>query len=126
MKHIPGAIIAVFIFAWMTFLGTQLINGQQAEEAADSYTADICKEISESNFAPSVIDACGAQAKSNDYIMTIKLYDENGSVNTYTYTSATNLAAAGEYTMAAIQMEYTYKIPILNISKTHTVRNIVR
>ncbi len=126
MKHIPGAILAVFIFAWMTFLGTQLINGQQAEEAADSYTADICREISESNFAPFVINACGSQAESNGYIMTIKLYDESGGVSTHTYDGSADPAAAGEYTMAVIQMDYTYRIPILNISSTHTVRNIVR
>lgn len=127
MRHIPGAILAVFIFAWLTFLGADLVKGQQSISVADSYLADICKEISESNFSPEVIDACGTQANENGYDMTITLYSESGTKATYSYADGANHAGApDEYLLAEIQLDYDYKVPFLQINKQHTVRGTVK
>ena len=127
MKHIPGTILAVCIFAWMAFLGVDLIKGQQSSSAADSYLSDVCKEVSESNFSSTVIDSCGTQAESNGYDMTITLYSESGGKNTYSYADgAAHVNTSDEFVMAEIRMNYDYQIPILGINKTHSVRGTAK
>ena len=127
MKQVGEIILCVFVFAWLTYLGVDLINGQQAATAAETYKSDIVKEISESNFSADVINACGVQACQNGYTMEITLYDEDGGKNTYSYTDGTNQLSSSEHiVMAEVLLDYKYSIPILNIEKEHTRRGYIR
>lgn len=127
MKHIPGMILAVCIFAWMTFLASDFIKAQQTVSAADSYIADVSKEISESDFSPTVINACGVQAKTSGYVLKITLYSKSGTKVTYSFADgAKHVTTPDEYVMAQLQLEYNYKIPTVGISNTHTLRDIAK
>ncbi len=127
MKHIAGVIIAVIIFAWVTYLGIDIANGQQALNTASDYAADVCKEISESNFSPAIINACGSQAAANGYVMKITLYDDDGNKQSYSYAGGgSQVTAAKDIVMAEIKLDYSYTIPVLNISKPRTLRTAVR
>lgn len=127
MKHIPGAILAVCIFAWMTFLSSDFIKAQQTVSAADSYISDISKEISESDFSPTVINACGTQAKTNGYALKITLYSKSGNKVSYSFADgAEHVTAPDEYVLALLQLDYNYQIPTVGISNTHSLREVIK
>lgn len=110
MSQIIKTYLSVFLLAVMVLVGVSLIGADTGVSNARAYHDACVKQIEESNMSQSVIDSCKSNAATLGYTVT-----------TNNITDDRNKVVAVE-----INTDYTYKVPILGISTTHSLRNIAR
>lgn len=110
MSQIIKVYLSIFMLAVMVLLGVSLIGADTGVSNARAYHDSCVKQIEESNMSQSVIDSCKNNAATLGYTVT-----------TQNITDDRNKVIAVE-----VKTDYTYKVPILGISKTHSLRNIAR
>ncbi|MBD5556847.1 MAG: hypothetical protein HDQ95_16280 [Roseburia sp.] len=111
MKHIIGAFGTLIVLVLNIFICIAVSNASSRAAAAREYKADVIAEIENSNFNPSVINSCIAQADAEGYTLQITpcTYDEDGCMQT-----------------AEVILSYSYELPIFGISETKSTRGIAR
>ena len=102
--------LSVFILAVTVLVCVSLVGADTGVSNARAYHDSCIKQIEESNMSQTVIDSCKSNAATLGYTVT-----------TNNVTDDRNKVVAVE-----VVTDYTYKIPILGISKTHSLRNIAR
>lgn len=102
--------LALFIFTIFTLIALGCISADTNVANARTYHNSVVKEIEESNMSQTVIDSCKSNASTLGYV-----------VNTTNIVNDKNKVIAVE-----VELEYTYKISILNVLSPHTLRNVAR
>ena len=102
--------LSVFILAVTVLLCISLIGADTGVSNARAYHDSCVRQIEESNMSQSVIDSCKSNASTLGYTVT-----------TRNISHEKNKVVAVE-----VITDYKYKIPILGIESTHSLRNIAR
>lgn len=102
--------LSVFILAVTVLLCISLIGADTGVSNAREYHDSCVRQIEESNMSQSVIDSCKSNASTLGYTVTTRnISDESNKV-----------------VAVEVITDYKYKIPILGIESTHSLRNIAR
>lgn len=105
--------VGIFILLLSVFAMAGVMSATIDAGNARDFHASVIAEIEDSNFAPSVIQACQAQAQSAGYELLI---DGNSIVRD----------ADGKPTLMEIILKYQYKIDIFGIVSTQQIRGFAR
>lgn len=107
-------VIKTYLGLFLTFIGVFVCVGITSacisSSNAVSFHADIIKEVEESNFAPSVMQACIESAESAGYKLEILPIQD----------------ASGRTVMAEVILDYEYNIPFLGVFTEHEKRGFAR
>lgn len=123
MSQIIKTFIGTFFILLLIFLGTGIISAQIDVSNAQNYKADVVAEIENSNYSPSVINACIRQAKSSSYKLSVKVYAREKAAVTYTEPAVMDTDGVE---MAEVVLTYPYTITFLNSITEHSVRGYTR
>lgn len=124
MPLIIKSFLGVFFFILVVFLGIGMIQYQTDVNRAVYYKQDMMEELQNSNFAPSVINACIAAGKENHYEDSIDVSLKDGSQNTY--TSECMAAKALDVTSAYVTVTYKSRLPFLGLETSNCLRGFAR
>lgn len=108
MNTVIKAIASVFVFGFITYLGSGFINAQVDASTANSFMVSAKSEIADANLSGNVIEAVKSQAAENGYQMESKVYEKDG-----------------EPECVQLTMTYKYQIPILGVKNEHIIRGYV-
>ncbi len=110
MEQVIKSYLGIFLIFMGLFVSTGIISASVSASNAVSFHADVIKEVEDSNFAPSVINACLDSAQSAGYKLTVTpIHDADGNT-----------------TMAEVILDYEYNIPFLNLFTEHEKRGFAR
>lgn len=101
------------LFVMLIFLtgGTGLISASIDAKRADDFMTAIITEISDTNFASGVVNACKDKALDAGYVLNVDMVDADGDMHTDS---------------AVCSLIYHYTISIFDINNEHTIRAVVR
>ena len=71
MPVIIKSFMGIFFFALIVFLGAGILNYQTEVDRASGYKQDVIQELQNSNFAPSVLNACIQAGTEQNYNVSI-------------------------------------------------------
>ena len=113
MSSFLKIILGVFISVVIVFSGIGVIGANNDANAASSYLEYVSNEIATSNFSQAVINDLITEARTapNDYILTV---------------TPRGVDSTGNYHYAEVELTYTYKIKILGVESTHTIKQIAK
>lgn len=111
MGTVIKGFIGIFFILVNVVTGVSIIGQGVEEHAAQNFHADVISEIENSNFAPSVIQSCIAQAEKEGYELTVDniIADADNNVQ-----------------MAEVTMKYKYDIDIFNVTAEKEKRGFAR
>ena len=102
--------LTLFIFTVFTLIALGAISADTNVMNARAYHNSMIKEIEESNMSQTVIDSCKSNAATLGYVVkTTNIVDDKNKV-----------------IAVEVELDYTYKISILNVVSPHTLRSIAR
>lgn len=107
MKQILETYLTVFLVMVAVITLTGIIGADIDTKNARDFKESVVSEIENSNFSPSVIQACKDAADDTEYTITI-----NEMKDSY-----------GTTIMAEVIVGYDYSIPFLNVLKNHEIRD---
>ena len=84
MPVIIKSFMGIFFFSLVVFLGLGIVNYQMDVNRALHYKQDVIRELQNSNFSPSVMNACMKTGEDRDYEVSIDVSLGDGSHATYT------------------------------------------
>lgn len=124
MAVIIKSFMGIFFFALIVFLGAGILNYQTEVDRASGYKQDVIQELQNSNFAPSVLNACIQAGTEQNYNVSIDVSNEDGSHHTYTkHAPAADLA---DVVTAYVTVEYTSRLPFLGVETPNVLRGFAR
>ena len=124
MSVIIKSFMGIFFFALVVFLGTGILNYQTDVDRAACYKQDVIRELQNSNFAPSVMNACIWAGEEQNYNVSIDISSENGSHDVYTkHAPATG---AEDVVAAFVTVEYKSRLPFLGVETPNVLRGFAR
>lgn len=123
MSQIVKMFMGIFFLLMLSFLGIGIISAQLEVIQAQDYKADVIAELENSNYSPSVINACITQAEECGYNIAVKLYKKGQEAILYTQPQVTETK---EVQMAEVIVSYPYSIGFLNSFTKHQVRGFAR
>lgn len=111
MKEIISIYSALFILILNMASGLSIAVATEQVEQAKSYKTEVVAEIENSNFNPTVIDACRTKAAERGYTLSVEscVYD-----------------AAHDIQTAEVVLTYKYAMPLFGVDETRTTRGIAR
>lgn len=111
MKYIIEAFSVLLVVILNLFLCIGIVTVSADVAAAKEYKAEIVAEIENSNFNPSVIEACKQQASSQGYSLYVRsiVYD-----------------TLNDRRIAEVELTYTYEIPLLGVAQQRVTRGAAR
>ena len=83
MPAIIKSFLGIFFFALVVFLGAGILNYQVQVDRASGYKHDVIQELQNSNFAPSVMNACIQAGAKQNYNVSIDVSAGDGTHNTF-------------------------------------------
>lgn len=124
MPTVIKSFIGVFFFALIVFLGMGILNYQADVDRALSYRQDVVQELQNSNFAPSVMNACIQTGAARGYHVSIDVAAGDGTHNTY--TSESPAVNSAEVVSAYVTVEYKSRLPFLGVETANVLRGFAR
>lgn len=124
MPVIIKSFMGVFFFSLVVFVGAGILNYQTDVNRASSYKQDVIKELQNSNFAPSVLNACIQNGADQNYEVSIDVSAGDGSHSTY--TKSTLASDTLDVTAAYVTVHYKSRLPFLGIETSNCLRGFVR
>ena len=124
MPVIIKSFMGVFFFALVVFSGTGIVNYQTEANRAASYKQDVIEELQNSNFSPSVINACILAGADSDYEVSIDVSGRDGSHATYTKNNLSS--AVPEVVTAYVTVRYKNRLPFLGVETPNSLRGFAR
>lgn len=113
MSTIIKTYVGIFILLLSVFTLTGVMSACIDANNARDFHASVMAEIEDSNFAPSVINACKTQAESAGYELLI---DENSIVKD----------EDGKTTLMEVILKYKYRVDFLGVISTQQIRAFAR
>lgn len=124
MSVIIKSFMGIFFFVLVVFLGVGIIQYQTEVNQASNYQQDVLKELQNSDFAPTVMNACILTGTKNNYEVRIDVSDKDGSHTTYTKN---RLASHTPDVVAAyVTVLYKSRLPFLGLETTNSLRGFAR
>ena len=124
MSTIIKSFMGIFFFALIVFLGAGILNYQADVNRASGYKRDVIQEIQNSNFAPSVMNACIRAGTEQNYEIRIDVSAADGTHDTYTKNALA--AKASDVVAAYVTVEYTSRLPFLGVETPNVLRGFAR
>lgn len=124
MPAIIKAFMGIFFFAMVVFLGIGILNYQTDVSRAKNYQRDVLQELQNSDFSPSVMNACIQDGTDRDYDVSIDVSSLDGTRATYTK----NCLAADTANVATAYVTVVYKsrLPFLGVETASSLRGFAR
>lgn len=124
MPAIIKSFMGIFFFAMIVFLGIGILNYQTDVSRAENYQRDVLQELQNSDFSPSVMNACIQAGAENNYEVSIDVSSGDGTRATYTK----NRLAANTADVAAAYVTVVYKsrLPFLGVETANSLRGFAR
>lgn len=124
MHTIIDFFVGLFFLLAEAFSGLGMITSSIDVRNAIDYQTAVVDELEQSNFSPSVVDACGRQGYAYGYTVNFVLYHDDGTTTSVTYTDDTVSAGdTSDVYMAQVTTDYDYQIKIFNSLVQHELRN---
>lgn len=124
MSVIIKSFMGVFFFSLVVFLGVGIVNYQTDVNQASSYKQDVIEELQNSNFAPSVMNACIQNGAAQNYEVSIDVSSGDGSHSTY---SESALASdTSDVTAAYVTVNYKSRLPFLGLETSNCLRGFAK
>lgn len=111
MSNFIKLVLSLFFMLVTAIVAISAVTANVEASTAREYMDSAKKEISDAHYADAVVEEVKKAAEDNGYEITVTLY-ESGNMPAHTES-------------AAITLTYQYKIPILGIENTHTLRGFV-
>lgn len=124
MPVVIKSFMGIFFFSLIVFLGIGMIGYQTDASRAISYKQDTIEALQNSNFAPSVINACILAGAEQEYEVSIDVSHEDGSNRVYTKDA---LASDGADAQAVcVTVLYKSRLPFLGAEMTNRLRGFAK
>lgn len=124
MPVIIKSFMGVFFFSLVVFVGAGILNYQSDVNRASGYKQDVIKELQNSNFAPSVLNACIQSGADQNYEVSIDVSAGDGSHSTYTKSALASDTL--DVTAAYVTVHYKSRLPFLGIETSNSLRGFAR
>ena len=113
MPVIIKSFMGIFFFSLVVFLGLGIVNYQMDVNRALHYKQDVIRELQNSNFSPSVMNACMKTGEDRDYEVSIDVSLGDGSHATY--TNGCQAQDTADVSAAYVTVLYKSRLPFLGI-----------
>lgn len=124
MPAVIKSFMGIFFFALVVFLGIGILNYQADVSGAKNYQRDVLRELQNSDFSPSVMNACIQDGTNRDYDVSIDVSSEDGTHATYTKNC---LAVNTDHVAAAyVTVVYKSRLPFLGVETASSLRGFAR
>ncbi len=124
MSVIIKSFMGIFFLTLVLFIGIGLIQYQTDVNRACGYKRDIICELQNSNFSPSVVNACIQTGERRRYEVKIDISGEDGTRTTYTkHRPASDTSGAAS---AYVTLHYKNRLPFLGIETASCLRGFAR
>lgn len=124
MTVVIKAFMGVFFFSLVAFLGIGMICYQTDVSRAISYKQDVMEELQNSNFAPSVINACILAGAEQEYEVNIDVTHTDGSHSVYQKDALAPDDADAQ--AAYVTVIYKSRLPLLGAETANRLRGFAR
>lgn len=124
MSVIIKSFMGVFFFSLVVFLGVGIVNYQTDVNRAFGYKQDVIEELQNSNFAPSVMNACIQNGADQNYEVSIDVSSGDGSHSTY--SESTLAADTSDVTAAYVTVNYKSRLPFLGLETSNCLRGFAK
>ena len=109
MPVIIKSFMGIFFFSLVVFLGLGIVNYQMDVNRALHYKQDVIRELQNSNFSPSVMNACMKTGEDRDYEVSIDVSLGDGSHATY--TNGCQAQDTADVSAAYVTVLYKNRVP---------------
>ena len=124
MPVIIKSFMGIFFFSLVVFLGLGIVNYQMDVNRALHYKQDVIRELQNSNFSPSVMNACMKTGEDRDYEVSIDVSLGDGSHATY--TNGCQAQDTADVSAAYVTVLYKSRLPFLGIETSTRLRGFAR
>ena len=124
MPVIIKSFMGIFFFSLVVFLGLGIVNYQMDVNRALHYKQDVIRERQNSNFSPSVMNACMKTGEDRDYEVSIDVSLGDGSHATY--TNGCQAQDTADVSAAYVTVLYKSRLPFLGIETSNRLRGFAR
>lgn len=124
MPVIIKSFMGIFFFSLVVFLGLGIVNYQMDVNRALHYKQDVIRELQNSNFSPSVMNACMKTGEDRDYEVSIDVSLGDGSHATY--TNGCQAQDTADVSAAYVTVLYKSRLPFLGIETSNCLRGFAR
>lgn len=123
MNQVVKSFLGIFFLLVLIFTGVGIISAQINVSAALDYKSAVVTQLENSNYSPTVMNACIQQAADSGYVLEIRTFVKGKSMQVYT---SPNVTDTSDVTMAEVILNYPYKIPFLQVSVNQQVRGYAK
>ena len=124
MPVIIKSFMGIFFFSLVVFLGLGIVNYQMDVNRALHYKQGVIRELQNSNFSPSVMNACMKTGEDRDYEVSIDVSLGDGSHATY--TNGCQAQDTADVSAAYVTVLYKSRLPFLGIETSNRLRGFAR
>ncbi len=124
MPVIIKSFMGIFFFSLVVFLGLGIVNYQMDVNRALHYKQDVIRELQNSNFSPSVMNACMKTGEDRDYEVSIDVSLGDGSHATY--TNGCQAQDTADVSAVYVTVLYKSRLPFLGIETSNRLRGFAR
>lgn len=124
MSVIIKSFMGVFFFSLVVFLGVGIVNYQIDVNRASGYKQDVIEELQNSNFAPSVMNACIQNGADLNYEVNIDVSSGDGSHRIY--NESTPAADTSDVTAVYVTVNYKSRLPFLGVETANCLRGFAK
>ena len=124
MSAIVKSFMGIFFFALIVFLGIGIVSYQTDVSRAQDYKQNVVEELQNSDFSPSVVNACIAEGVKQGYGVSVDVSCSDGSRKTYTKEAPA--VDTSDVSAAYITVVYKCRLPFLGVETSNTLRGFAR
>lgn len=124
MSVIVKSFLGIFFFALIVFLGIGIVSYQTDISRAQDYKQNMVEELQNSDFSPSVVNACIAEGAKQGYEVRVDVSRSDGS--SHSYTKETLAVDTLDVAAAYVTVVYPCRLPFLGVETWNTLRGFAR
>ena len=124
MPAIIKSFMGIFFFSMVVFLGIGIINYQADVSRVQNYQRDVLRELQNSDFSPSVMNACIQAGEDKGYQVSIDVSSEDGT--RATYTKSRPAADTAGVAAAYVTVAYKSRLPFLGVETADSLQGFAR
>lgn len=124
MPAIIKSFMGIFFFSMVVFLGIGILNYQSDVSRAEQYQRDVLRELQNSDFSPSVMNACIQAGADRGYQVSIDTSSESGTRTIY--MEGFPAADTADVVSAYVTVAYKSRLPFLGVETAGSLRGFAR
>lgn len=139
MKAAIEGFLCILFIAIGVLLGVEIIYSQMQFNSAKQFQANVSKTVADSNFDSTVINDCASKAVEKGYTLTVTVDDTSskkrckdcntlmdGTKSECPNCHSKRLTDRSENKSGVVQLDYTVRLPLLNITRDGSVKSNVK